>query len=123
MAEAIPKTKARVEYHDLNLSVLAIANLVRSIKSDVKVEKPKKPNTDRHELYLVELKVESRIIVGELTIMDFIAAQKNFDNRLRGIKVAYPFYHQGVASSINFDDLVCTLNRRLRPAAPLATDK
>lgn len=104
--------RAKVVYHEANLSALAIANLAKSIQSDITVVKAPKPNVDRPEFYRVELKVGSQIINGELSIMDYIVAEKN-----RNMSVSQTIFMQGRAASISFDDWVGMLNARLRPAS------
>ena len=42
--------------------------------------KAPKPNVTRPEFYHVELKIGNDIINGELSIMDYIAAEKNREN-------------------------------------------
>ena len=70
-------TKAKVVYHNTNLSALAIFNFVQAIESEIQVAKAAKPNIDKPEFYHVELKFGDSIINGELSIMDFIASEKN----------------------------------------------
>lgn len=71
-------------YHESNLSALAIHNFAKSIGSEIPITKAPKPNVDRPEFYHVELKFGEYIINGELSIMDYIAGQKNRDNRASG---------------------------------------
>lgn len=54
MVEALPKSK--ITYHENTLSALAIYNFANSIGSKVAIAKAPKPNTDRPEVYWVELK-------------------------------------------------------------------
>ena len=56
---------------------MAIANFAKSIDSQVTVAKAAKPNLDRPEFYHVELKLGNLVVYGELTIMDFLATEKN----------------------------------------------
>lgn len=119
MAQKAPaKSKVNVVYHDdKSLSALAIANFAHSIQSSITVAKAKKSDLSKHEIYHVELKADAtRTIYGELTIMDFIAVHKNRENRANGVRLGNPYFSQGLASSISFDDIASTLNRRVRPA-------
>ena len=79
MVQALPKAKpAKVIYHDINLSAVAISNFANAIRSDITVTQAPKPNVKRNEFYHVELKVNpTQTINGELAIMDYIATQKN----------------------------------------------
>ena len=108
--------KAKVIYHDTNLSALAIANLATSIQSDIQVVKAPKPNLTRSEFYHVELKIGNDIINGELSIMDYIVAEKNRENSTKIGAINKTYFLQGSASQLNFDDWVHVLNKRLRPA-------
>jgi len=108
--------KAKVVYHDTNLSALAIANLATSIHSEIQVVKAPKPNVNRPEFYHVELKIGTDIINGELSIMDYIVAEKNRDNSAKGGVSNNAFFLQGHASQLSFDDWISVLNKRLRPA-------
>ena len=110
MVKALPK--AKVVYHDCNLSALAIFNFAKGVDSDIQVVKAPKPNVNRPDFYHVELKVESVCLNGELAIMDYIASAKN---RTRTDRDSY--FLQGRASTLTFDDWASILNRRLRPAA------
>lgn len=111
MVQALPKGK--VVYQVPNLSALAISNFAKAIKSDVQVTKAPKPDAGRHEFYSVELRVDGKkSICGELSIMDFIATQKNRTNKSRNMHM----FLQGQASTLAFDDWASVLNRRLRPA-------
>ena len=74
------KVKGRVVYHDKNLSALAISNLAGVVLKDLKVEQDKNPIADRPEFLKTELKIGSKIIRGELAIMDYIAATANAIN-------------------------------------------
>lgn len=112
MVKAAPKVK--ITYHEPNLSAFAIFNFVKSIDSSIKPEKAKKPNIDRPEFYWVELSIDSQVFYGELSIMDYVASLKNREIRDSGSGT--PIFHQGTAMSLNFDDWVAVLNRRLRPA-------
>ena len=58
MVQALPKTKTKVVYHDLNLSTLAISNFANAIESDIQVTKAPKPNVNRPEFYHIELKID-----------------------------------------------------------------
>ena len=108
MVQSLPK--AKVVYQVANLSALAIQNFVQAVGSDIKVTKAEKPDLARYEFYAVELKVDnSRVICGELSIMDFIASQKNRSDNMH-------LFLQGRASTLAFDDWANILNRRLRPA-------
>ena len=107
MVSALPK--AKVVYHDVNLSALAIFNFAQAVKSDVQVVKAPKPNVNRNEFQHVELKIGSMTINGELAILDFLATQKNSSS---GSK----YFLQGRATTLVFDDWVSILNRKLRAA-------
>ena len=58
MVQALPKTKTKVVYHDVNLSALAIQNFASAIESDIQVIKAPKPNVNRPEFYHIELKID-----------------------------------------------------------------
>ena len=107
--------KAKVIYHDTNLSALAIANLATSIQSEIQVVKAPKPNLTRSEFYHVELKIGNDIINGELSIMDYIVAEKNRENSTKIGAINRAYFLQGRASQLTFDDWVHVLNKRLRP--------
>ena len=106
MVQALPK--AKVTYHDKNLSALAIVNVASCLESRVVVEAAKKPNIDRNAFYHVDLKAGQDTIYGELSILDYIVADKN---RETGGSINM----QGRGDLV-FDDWVGVLNRRLRPA-------
>ena len=68
---------------------------------------------DRPEFFFVELKIDNTTSInGELSIMDFIATQKNRNTSTSNMNL----FLQGCASSLAFDDWASVLNRRLRPA-------
>ena len=76
MVQALSKSK--VVFHEANLSALAISNFVKAIGSDIPVIKAPKPNVDRPEFFYIELKIDATTSInGELSIMDYIATQKN----------------------------------------------
>ena len=106
MVQALPK--AKVTYHDKSLSALAIVNLAACLESRVTVAQAPKPNLERPAFYHVDLKIGQDTIYGELSIMDFIAADKNRET-------GGSLNTQG-RGNLDFDDLVSVLNRRLRPA-------
>ena len=68
--------KAKVVYHSHSLGALAAFNLSRALDSHIKVHKAEKP-AEKPDFFNVELDVDSQIIYGELTILDFIAQQYN----------------------------------------------
>lgn len=102
--------KAKITYSHANLSALAITNLARAVQSDVVIAKNAKP-TDKAEVYNVELKVDTASYFGELTIMTYLINTHNSaqsdDAKILGQS----------ALDLNFDNLLYSLNMRLRPAA------
>ena len=50
--------KAKLVYHQPNLSALATANMVKATGLGVTVQKAPKPNLSRPEFYYVELKID-----------------------------------------------------------------
>ena len=104
-----PQIKAKIFYHEVSLSALAISNLISASASQIAFAKAPKPNTDRNEFYWVELRIdipglqEPTKINSELAIMDFVAHHAGLAR-------------QGTAESVSFDDLAHVLNSRLRGA-------
>lgn len=96
------KQRAKITYSHVNLSALAVANLARALKSEVSVTKAAKP-AERAEIYNVELKIDSACFYGELTIISYLFDQSNSKMRQQ--------------ADLNYDNLLYTLNSRLRPAA------
>ena len=74
MVAALPSIKAKLVYHQANLSALATSNMVTATGLPVTVSKAPKPNLDRPEFYYTELKVDGgHVVCGELSILDFLA--------------------------------------------------
>ena len=51
------KVKAKVVYHEANLSALAISNLAGAVYSDLQITAEKNPVKDRPEFLKTELKI------------------------------------------------------------------
>ena len=71
------KLKAKVVYHEPNLSALMISNLAGAVLSDLQITAEKNPVKDRPEFLKTELKIGSKVIRGELAMMDYIASLAN----------------------------------------------
>ena len=70
--------KGKFVYHDKNsLSAAAVSNLIGAVQSELQVQLAPKPLLDRPEFFYCELKVDGKVINGELTVMDFIVRNKN----------------------------------------------
>lgn len=70
--------KGKFIYHDENsLSAAAVSNLIGAVQPDMPVTKAPKPLLDRPEFFHIELKIESKVINGELTIMDYVVRNRN----------------------------------------------
>ncbi len=74
------KQKAKITYSNANLSALAIANLTKAIGSTVPMTKSNKPLPEnKSDIYNVELKIDTSIFYGELTITSFLVNHVNTD--------------------------------------------
>lgn len=70
------QSKAKVVFQEHSLGALAVSNLARALDSHVKVAKAEKP-VEKPEFLNLELDIDSQIVHGELTILDYIAQQHN----------------------------------------------
>ena len=109
------QVKGKFVYHNSNLSALAVSNLISAILPDMQSEKAKKPVTDRPEFFSNELKIDSKVIHGELSIMDYVVSQANRIQRATNPATFVHLYQQGYADDLRFDDWVFVMNARLRP--------
>lgn len=91
---------------------MAITNLAKAIRSDIPITKSTKAlATEKSDIYNVELKVDTASFFGELTIISFLINTVNAD-----LPNAEKFLSQGT-DDLNFDNLLYSLNNRLRPVA------
>jgi len=111
-ASSVKTTKAKIVFHEHSLGALAASNLARALDSHIKVSKAEKP-TEKPEFFNMELDIDSQIIHGELTILDYIAQQHNAGIASKADHV----YTQGQASDLRFDHWAYVLNSQLRPAS------
>lgn len=98
------KQKAKITYSHVNLSALAIVNMARALNSEVSVTKAAKPS-DKAQVLNVELKLDAASYYGELTIISYLTSQSNSKILAQG------------AADWSFDNLLYSLNSRLRPAS------
>ena len=116
------QVKSKFIYHDKkSLSAAAVSNLIGALQFEMPVQLAPKPLLDRPEFFYCELKVDNKVINGELSIMDFIVRNKNRSERVSNNTSWEPLYSQGASDDLRFDDWVHVLNTRLRKASIVFT--
>ena len=111
-ATSLKAPKVKVVFQEHSLSALAVSNLARAVDSPIRVAKAEKP-TEKPDFFNVELDVDSQLVYGELTILDYIAQQHNSSLQSKKEHV----FTQGNASDLRFDHWTYIVNSQLRPAS------